>query len=79
MYELIFSSYDSLTMYFFYMGTWFQDSSTEMESLCQLASLAVVGLKASGSSRDNGVVEVELCMDNFTLDDERPGTIVIHQ
>ena len=50
-----------------------------MERLCQLAGFAVVGLKASGSSHSNGGVKAELYMDNFTLDDERPGTTGIRQ
>ena len=33
-----------------------------------------LGLKASNSSHGNGVVEVCMCMDNVTLDDERPET-----
>ncbi|KAL5484368.1 hypothetical protein EMCRGX_G020849 [Ephydatia muelleri] len=56
-----------------------KDTSPEMERLCQLAGFAVVGLKASGSSHSNGGVKAELYMDNFTLDDERPGTTGIRQ
>ena len=54
-------------------------SSWEWEPSCLLASLAVVGLKADGSTRDNGAMEAELFMDNFTLDDDRPGTTGIRQ
>ena len=56
-----------------------QDTSTSERVSCILASLSVVGLKASVSTRDNGAMEAELFMDNFTLDDDRPGTTGIRQ